>query len=161
MVGGVCMRKLLFVLLTAVLLVGCSDSGEVESTSNGSATETDKKEEMTDTAVKMYLSQITGKYSLAFTTSANNEQKNNQLNEAITDINLAVIDIQDNYESSANAVSELIDLSEHLLDTINYELLGETESAYDSAYESGIIIRELSDEYLEGELPVGIRNMIE
>jgi len=155
------MRKLLFVLLTAVLLVGCSDSGEVESTSNGSATETDKKEEMTDTAVKMYLSQITGKYSLAFTTSANNEQKNNQLNEAITDINLAVIDIQDNYESSANAVSELIDLSEHLLDTINYELLGETESAYDSAYESGIIIRELSDEYLEGELPVGIRNMIE
>jgi len=160
-VGGVCMRKLLFVLLTAVLLVGCSDSGEVESTSNGSATETDKKEEMTDTAVKMYLSQITGKYSLAFTTSANNEQKNNQLNEAITDINLAVIDIQDNYESSANAVSELIDLSEHLLDTINYELLGETESAYDSAYESGIIIRELSDEYLEGELPVGIRNMIE
>lgn len=155
------MKKILFVLLAAVLLVGCSDSGRVESTNDVSTTETDKKEEMTDTAVKMYLSQMTGKYSLAFTTSANNEQKNNQLNEAITDINLAVIDIQDNYESSANAVSELIDLSEHLLDTINHELLGERESAYDSAYESGIIISELSNEYLDGELPVGIRNMIE
>lgn len=149
-------KALLLVFASILIFAGCNSSSEKES---AKTKESEKQTEMTSTEVELYLTQMTNKYSLAFTASVTQEDKMNYLNEAITEINETVEEIQNKYENGTSPADELLELADILLDTIDYELRGNVEKAQDSAYESGVIIGDISREYLEGELPVGIQMM--
>lgn len=151
------MKKIFIILIAVTLLLSaCGNTADVAEIE-----EPEKRTEMSESGVNLYLQKLTGKYSSAYTIARTKEDKMKYLNEAITDINLAVYEIEDEYEEGTPPTKELLELAEHLLDIIDYEMLGENTKAYDSSYQAGIIIGELSDEYLDGELPIGIKLMIE
>ncbi|MEN2466722.1 hypothetical protein [Ornithinibacillus sp. JPR2-1] len=154
------MKKYLLILIFFVLLAACNTETATEPEEFEGNTE-EKRSEMLDKGVEYYLNTMTNKYSSAFTLSTTNEEKAKYLNEAITDINLAVQDIEDNYEEGTPPTQELFDLADSLLKSIESELTGDSESAYDSSYDAGVLIRQLSDEYLGGELPFGIQLLMD
>lgn len=156
------MKRILFILLFFVLLSGCSNDEESAKETNASNSGIEEKhDKMLDSGVRLYLNQMTTKYANAYTVSFTDEDKMKYLNEAITDINLAVQEIEDTYEEGTPPTEELLELADLLLQTIENEMLGDVDSAYESAYEAGVIIGDLSREYLDGELPIGIKLMTE
>lgn len=154
------MKRLVIFALLFVFLAGC-DNNSIPNPSDGEIEAIEQKDEMLDSAVRYYLNELTNKYSQAYLYSMSNEEKMNTLNEAITDINIVVMEIEDDYQEGVPPKNELLDLADALLETINHELIGDTDAAYDSSYRAGKIIGDLSREYLDGELPIGIKLMTE
>ena len=151
------MKKVLSLLLVSMFVLGaCGSATGVEPTMTE---ESEKRTEMLSSGVSLYLQQMTSKYSSAFTMAFTKEDKMKYLNEAITDINLAVQEIEDEYEEGTPPTDELFKLADLLLDTIDYEMTGGSVGSDDSAYNAGLIIGDLSREYLDGELPIGIKLM--
>jgi len=154
------LKKTLFVLFLSLLLVGCgSNDADVEDSNAGYTEKVEKHDEMLDSGVEYYLTLMTSKYSSAYNASLTNEDKMKHLNEAITDINIAVLEIEDEYEKGVAPTAELLKLADALLLTIENEMLSDSEGTYDSSRDAGVIIGDLSREYLDGELPIGIQVM--
>jgi len=155
------LKKFIFVMLfPVVLFAACGGSEETtDDVITEEAAPNEKRSEMLDSAVMLYMNQMTMNYSNAFTTSATKEDKMEYLNEAITDINLTVYEIEDEYKEGVPPTDELFQLADHLLDSIDFEMMGEGEEAGNSARDAGVIIGDLSREYLDGELPVGVKMM--
>lgn len=154
------MKRILFILLVSLLVVtGCSNDIAKEDVNTDDPVSMEKKDEMLDSAIKMYLNNMTMNFSSAFTIAVTHEDKMKYLNDAITDINLSVLEIEEKYTRNTPPTEELLELADILLITIEHEMLGETESAYDSARDAGVIIGELSRKHLDGELPIGIKLM--
>lgn len=149
------MQKSIFYILTILfLLSACS------STDDAATFETTDKE-LTDKSVELYMHKMTSKYATAHTSYISKENRLKYLNEAITDINLVVNELKDEYDQENESVKKLIELSEALLNTIDYEMIDDAESAYDYAYDAGVLIKELSDNHTDGNLPEPIQRMIE
>jgi len=153
-------KKLIMAIMAIVLLVGCSDNEEIETIPVEGEKEP-QQEVMMNSKVKYYLSALTGSYAMAYNISSSDEDKMSRLNDAITDINLAVMEIEDEYTSDVEPTEDLLRLADLLLDIIDNELLGDLESAYENSVKAGEIIGKLSTDYLDGELPIGIKQMIE
>lgn len=152
-------RTLLFLVLSFILL-GCDSNQEIiNGKEKDIVSDATKQDKMLDSGVNLYLNQMTAKYTSAFTVSITEEDKMKYLNEAITDINLAVLEIEDEYEEGAPPTDELFKLADLLL--LNIEQVMTGEESYSTARDAGEIIGDLSREYLDGELPIGIQLMIE
>ena len=147
------MRKYLFLLITALVLAACGNANVDIKVENNEI------EEMTDTTVKLYLHKLTSKYSIAYTPLLEKDKKLEYLNEAITDINLVVLDIEDDYETDIHPADKLLKLADVLLDGIDAEILEDEELAYNKSVKAGEIIGDLSREYTDGELPTGIQTL--
>lgn len=117
--------------------------------------------ELTDKSIELYMHKMTSKYATAHTPYISKENRLKYLNEAITDINLVVNELEDDYDQENESVKKLIELSEALLNTIDHEMIDDAETAYDYAYDAGILIKELSNDHTNGELPEPIQRMIE
>lgn len=155
------MKKAFVLLFISVfVLFGCGNDAEVEDTESGTV-ETEKHTEMLDSGVNYFLTLMTGKYSSAYIAATTSEEKATYLVQAKNDINIAITEIEDEYEEGVEPTDELLELANHLLDAIDNELEGNPQEAYDNAFEAGEIIGSLSSEYLDGELPTGIKIMTE
>lgn len=157
------MKRLLIVsmcVLLGMFMVGCGCNG---GSGDKPATEavSEKQDEMTEKAVMYYLTAMTANYSSAYTVAINKDQKNEYLNKAITDINIAMSEIENEYEEGVPPTSELLELGKILKLVIEADMLGDNEGAYEYAVKSGEIIGDLSREYLDGDLPIGIQYMID
>jgi|SRR5690625_3322062 len=116
-------------------------------------------ESLSHKEVMSHLLGMTSKYSMAYTTGISSDEKLRYLNEAITDINLEMIEIEDKYDDGTPPTNKLLQLADTLLLSIDMEFTGDRQGAYEQAVNAGEIIGELSKEYLNGELPIGIKNM--
>lgn len=150
-------KKIVAILALLFVLVGCGVSSEEYS----DLEETEKYTEMTESGVMAYLMQMTNMFSNAYTTATTEEKKIEYLNEAITDINLAVYEIEDKYEEGTPPTDDFFKLANVLKDTIDNEMLGENNEAYENARKAGKLIGDISNNYLDGELPPALKFMIE
>ena len=155
------MRKVLFLLLMAALLVSCGNKAKVDTSEVAEVEEIEKKEEMRDSAVKYYLSNMTNNYASAYTVATDKEVKHDYLNKAITDINIAMLEIEEEYVTGLSPASNLLELGESLKSSIEADMIGETQEAYNYAVEVGEIIGALSNEYLDGEMPTALQIMMD
>lgn len=146
-------KYIIYILTLLFLLSACSSTVDTKTSET-----TDK--ELTDKTVELYMHKMTAKYATAHTPYISKENRLKYLNEAITDINLVVHELEEEYNRDNETFEKLIDLSEALLNTIEYEMIDDTQTAYDHAYNAGVLIKELSDEYTNGEPPEPIKRMI-
>lgn len=154
------MKRLLYVLLLSVLLVGCSSdsNSETRSVENDSA-EIEKRDEMLPSGVLAYLEQMTGKYLSIGLFSDTKEKRQKFISEAITDVRLAMNEINDEYDENLPVVKDLLRLGEVTEDALNKLLVGDNSTEYEDSQKGGQIIGDISREYLDGELPPTIRIM--
>jgi len=153
------MKKGLILLFSVLFLVGCGDTDIESETGVAETEEEEKREEMLETEVMLYLSKMTNNYSSAFIATTSIDEKNEYLTKAITDINLAVLEIEDEFEEGAPPTKELFELAELLKIAIESEIAGDNENAHKYSHEAGAIIGDLSREYLDGELPTALKIM--
>jgi len=153
------MRKM-SILLAVIILALTACGGETE-TVTPETQEVEKKTEMLDSGVSYYLELMTSKFSSAYTVALTKEDRNRFLNEAITDINIATQEIEDEYEEGIPPTDELFELAETLKILIDADIIGDQERISEYSHKAGVITGGLSDEYLNGELPKGIKAMIE
>jgi hypothetical protein len=152
------LKKLLFVLLFSSLLVGCGSNEESIEVINANDPETeDLKDEMLESRIKAYMEQMTGKYILADTYENKSEQQQKLLNEALTEVNLATLEIEDEYNPDLPVVKDLNDLAESVSFAINELLSGEYSTKKENAVTIGGHVGDISRNYLDGELPPSIK----
>lgn len=155
-------KKLLFVLVAVLLvLAGCGGKDENNTNKdkdNGIKQEvTVKKEEMLDSAVMYYLTAMTSKYVSVDTYAINKEQKIKMLNEALTDVNIAVLELEDEYSPDIPAVKDLNQLAKSVTYAIDEMLAGNDSNARENSENVGYYVGEISRNYLDGELPAVIK----
>lgn len=152
------MRKPLLFLLFSLLLVGCGVNETVKEESNTDNIEKeDKLDEMLDSGILAYMEQMTGKYLSIGLYSDSKEKQQKYINEAITDVRLAVSEIEEQYSEDIPVVQDLLSLGEVIEDSLNKLLVGDNSTEYEDAQKSGEIIGEISRKYLDGELPPSVR----
>lgn len=150
------MKRIQLLLLSVALLAGCgsSDSVNNESTVDNSDEEVEeKKDEMSESEIMAYMDQMTGKYLLIDTYDDKSEGQQKQLDKALTEVNLAMLEIEDEYEPNIAVVKDLDKLAESIKFAINELLQGNYATKVDNSKEVGKHVGELSRAYLDGELP--------
>lgn len=105
-----------------------------------------------------YLTVMTSKYASIGIYEDGSLQQQKMLDEALTDVNIAVLEIEDKYDANIPAVKDLNRLAESLIYTINELQSGNYATTYENAKEVGGHIGEISRNYLDGELPAVIKS---
>lgn len=154
------MKRLLVVsmcVLLGMFMVGCGCNG---GSGDKPATEavSEKQDEMTEKAVMYYLTAMTSKYISVDIHENKSPQQQKMLDEALTDVNIAVLEIEDKYDANIPAVKDLNRLAESIIYAINELQSGNYATTYENAKEVGGHIGEISRNYLDGELPSVIKS---
>jgi PBP1b-binding outer membrane lipoprotein LpoB len=153
------MKKLLIVamcVLVGLFMVGCGgggDSGEKPATEAVN----EKQDEMTEKAVMYYLTAMTSKYISIDNYESKSPQQQKMLDEALTDVNIAVLEIEDKYTADIPAVKDLNQLAESIIYAIKELQSGNYVTKHENAKEVGGYIGEVSRNYLDGELPAVVK----
>lgn len=153
--GGVC----IFMMSVA----GCSSEGTKSEPVKQQVEEPEpvKQEVMDGETVSMYLDKMTDKYGKAYTVATTPEQRHKYLTGARGDICLAKVKIESAYEEGTPPTKELQELGDNLLNAIDGDYEGDPEKVKKYATNAGRIISDVSKEYCDGELPLGVTRVIE
>ncbi|WBX81334.1 hypothetical protein PD280_06325 [Virgibacillus salarius] len=152
------MKKIFFVLMFFVVIIGCESNETLKEESNTNDEEIeDKQDEMLESAILSYMEQMTGKYLMVDTYETGSKEQQKALDKALTDVNIAVLDIEDKYDSNLPVVKELNNLAESVSFAINELIAGEYSTKVDNSEKVGTYVGEISRNYLDGELPPSVK----
>ncbi|MEK5108182.1 hypothetical protein MHI57_15910 [Cytobacillus sp. FSL K6-0129] len=153
------MKKTIFILLLSILLTGCSSNESTNNISDSDEENTEKHTEILESGVMYYMTLIISKYSSVDTLATTKEEEQKILNEALTDVNIAVNEMQHEYDSEIPAIKELNQLADAVIYAINDLLEGNYNTKLENSEKVGNYIGEISRNYLDGELPSVIKSM--
>lgn len=140
-------------------IIGCSpmqDEAKSEETKVDNKTD-EKRTEMIDSGIIHYMERMTGKYLLADIYEIGSQDHQKALDEALTEVNLAVLDLEAEYKKDIPVVKDLNDLADSVVFAINEMLAGEYSTRAENSQKIGYLVGEISRNYADGELPASIR----
>ncbi|MTD30195.1 hypothetical protein [Planomicrobium sp. YIM 101495] len=156
------MRKLFLVLFVSISLAGCSSNeNSAESVDLTAEDESQKHEDILPIGILAYAEQITGKYIMTDMYEDGEEKQLQLLTKASIDVELAMIELEADYDPDIPAVKDLIELAVSVDNALDEMIIGEFSTKYDNSVEAGQLLGELSRNYLDGELPPTVKAFTE
>ncbi|GAB3801401.1 hypothetical protein [Virgibacillus kimchii] len=149
------MKKFLLILLIPVFLMGCSGNNDQEVEASE-----DKKEEMSESAGLNYLEQITYRYINASYEDDESFEQRSELQASVKRAETMKEEIQEKYDEDVEIAAELILLADIVIKA-SEEILDENYSrVYENSEQIGFMIGDISNKYLDGELPPTAKHKI-
>lgn len=159
------MKKLLFVLLSIFVLIACSPNDETVSDSSNevdiNGDDVEKLDDMTKKDIMAYIDQMVGKYLKLGTYEPGSAEEQDEIDEILTDINLAISDMEAKYESNISIVKDFKKLADSVRDALDNWVDGEYEAILNNSKEIGSRVAEISRNYLDGETPDTLKDFLD
>lgn len=159
------MKKLLFVLLSIFVLIACSSNDETVSDSSNevdiNGDDVEKLDDMTKKDIMAYIDQMVGKYLKLGTYEPGSAEEQDEIDEILTDINLAISDMEAKYESNISIVKDFKKLADSVRDALDNWVDGEYEAILNNSKEIGSRVAEISRNYLDGETPDTLKDFLD
>lgn len=155
------MKKVLFLILSLVLLTACNGGSEATADTEESEPEVSKSSEMAETAALNYLEQITERYLNSVEHEDGSFEQKSELQAGIKRCEAVIAEIEDKYEEDLTIASELIDLANGVKNTLQDMLDGNDDDLKSKNHAIGVLIGNISEEYLDGELPPTLKHKLE
>lgn len=152
------MRQALFLFIATLLLVGCSGVGNAETNDNSEV-----RDAITNNEMILFLEEMTGKYLMTDKVTGD-DSRYRTISEAITDVRLAMFELEDDYDDSLPEVRGLLELGIIIEKSLNELFEGDESSKYEDSVKVGELLGDFSRSFLDGELPptfkalTGIKN---
>ncbi|MCR1290101.1 hypothetical protein [Shouchella clausii] len=155
------MRKVLLVLLSVFMLSACGGKSEMPADAETEESVSEKNNEMTATAALNYLEQITERYLNSVEYEDGSFEQKSELQAGIKRCEAIISEIEEKYKADLPIATEMIDLANGVKNTLQDMLDGDNNNLENKNHAIGILIGNISGEYLDGELPPTLKYNLE
>lgn len=149
------MKRTFLIVVLSLLLAACGSDAEVQTEQTP-----EKREEMSQAAALVYLEEVTYRYVDGAEMPVGSFEQKSELEAGIARSESVIEEIETEYVTDSGLPKEIIELAELTRKACQDILDGNYEADYDNSYAIGKKLAEISNTYLDGEMPPTIKHKV-